>query len=200
MSSFSGDLGDAVRSDGTLKDASKIVWNYDADDSIPFPSEVGSTSHLSSSSTSEHGPATVVAAVHRTTCKSRPSWRVLEELEAAEVASSAPASKSSGIKRKAASTLSNCRVMRKVIDISDGDSDDGSPTLPPTEPASDDYESLKAMADADNRVCAHQLLFLLPSHLYPRLRPPNPGRRVLLMSASSSCMRRDTFIQLPRRL
>jgi hypothetical protein len=37
MSSLAPELGDAVRPDGTLKDASEIIWSYDADESIPFP-------------------------------------------------------------------------------------------------------------------------------------------------------------------
>ena len=36
LSSFAG-LGDAVWPDGTLKDASKMVWTYNNDKSIPFP-------------------------------------------------------------------------------------------------------------------------------------------------------------------
>ena len=37
-SPLASNLGDAVRPNGTLKDASEIVWNYDADESLPFPS------------------------------------------------------------------------------------------------------------------------------------------------------------------
>lgn len=161
-SSFAGDLGDAVRSDGTLKDASEIVWTYDVDDSIPFPSE-GSASGPPSVSTSRRAPATVVAAVRRTTRISRPSRRVLEELEAAEFASSA--SVSSGVKRKASSVLPNHRAAPSVVNaVSDGDSDEGTPSRPPTELASDDYKSLQVMADSDHQVCAHNLSFPLRSH------------------------------------
>jgi hypothetical protein len=170
-----------------------MVWSYDADNSIPFPSEVGSTSGPPS-----HAPATLVAAVRRTTCISQPSWRVLEELEAAELASSAPACKLSGIKCKAASTLPNHRATRKVIDVvSDGESDDGTLSRPPTELALDDYKSLKAMADADHQVCAHSLPFPQLSHLIPRLQSPNLGRLVPLMYASCSTTRRNTSIQSP---
>jgi hypothetical protein len=156
MSSSAGNFGDAVRSDGTLKDTSEIVWSYDADDSIPFPSSSASATHPIS--VGSHTPATVVAAVCQTNRISRPSRRYLEEDKELH---SAPASKSSGVKRKAASTLLNRRATCKTINVvsdddCDGDSDGGTPSPPPTELASDDYESLKAMADADNQVCTPQ--------------------------------------------
>ena len=165
-------IGDAVQPDGTLKDASEIVWTYDDDESIPFPSK-GSASDPPSNSTTMHAPATVVAAVHQTTHISWPSRWVLEELEAAELALSAPAS--SGVKRKAASTLHhttlpNHRAMHKVVDVvSDGDSDDGTPSYPPTELASDDYESLQAMLCLDYTTYADRLdcLVSLLSFYFP---------------------------------
>jgi hypothetical protein len=157
MSSFAPDVGDAVRPDGTLKDASEINWSYDADESIPFPSD------NASGPSSGHAPATVVASVRRTTRISRPSRRVLDalEAEAAESASRAPAQNAR--KRKAISPLPDQRAHKNVVNvISDNDSDNGNnsnnnsdggtPSPPPTEPASDDYESLQAMADADNLV------------------------------------------------
>ena len=64
LSLFTG-FGDAVWPDGTLKDASEIVWTYNDDESIHFPSE-GSASDPPSNSTTMHAPATVVAAVHWT--------------------------------------------------------------------------------------------------------------------------------------
>ena len=196
LSLFTG-FGDAVWPDGTLKDASKIVWTYDNDESIPFPSK-GSASDPPSNSTTMHALATVVAAVRWTTCISWPSWWVLEELEAAELASSAPVS--SGVKHKAASMLHctmlpNHRVTHKVIDVvSDGDSNDGTLSHPPTELALDDYESLQAMADADHQVCVYSLSFPPHSHLNPRLQPPKPRRLVLLMYASFSTVRRNISI------
>ena len=69
MSSVSSALfmpeGDAVQPDGTLKDASEMTWNYDADESIPFPS--GSTSVAPLPSSGSHAPATMVAGVCQTT-------------------------------------------------------------------------------------------------------------------------------------
>ena len=165
-SPLASNLGDAVRPDGTLKDASEIVWNYDADESLPFPS--GGDSAPASVSSGTLAPATSVAAVRRTARVSRPSWRVLEAGEA-ELAS---IRKTSGVKRKAASDPHDDRATRgKVItvvsddagdDSGDGASDGGTPSPPPTEPASDDYEALTAMADADNQVCStcHSFLIL----------------------------------------
>lgn len=152
MASFTPNLGDAVHPDGTLKDASEISWSFDADDTIPFPSS-DDTHHHSISSGSP-----VPATVRRTTRISRPSRRVLE---AAESALSAPTSTHSAAKRKAPHASPTRRVTQKVVinvddedaDNSNASSDDGgSTTEPATEPASDDYEALQAMADADDQV------------------------------------------------
>src|ERR1700761_8328857 len=99
MSSSTDNLGDAVRSDGTLKDASEIVWSYDADDSVPFPT--GSTSASLPISASRRAPATVVASVRRTTHVIHPCHRYLKEDDNAEL-HSAPTCKTSGVKCKAA--------------------------------------------------------------------------------------------------
>ena len=132
----------------------EIVWSYDADDSAPFPS--GSTSASLPISASGRAPAKVVASVRRTTCVIHPCHRYLEEDDEAEL-HSAPTCKTSGVKCKAASTLVNRRATRKTINVvsdddSDGESDGGTSSPPPMELTSDDYESLKAMADADNQV------------------------------------------------
>jgi hypothetical protein len=147
MSSTNPDLEHAVRPDGTLKDASEIRWTYDEDESIPFPSD----------SVSESGgcaPATMVAGMRRTARVHRPSKRALEAFEAS---SGGSASTRPGAKRKAQSDLApEHRVTRKVvIDVDDDATDssnDGAATELATELADDDYESIKAMADADNRV------------------------------------------------
>ena len=103
MPSSTDNLGEAVQSDGTLKDALKIVWSYDADDSIPFPA--GSTSASLPVSASWHAPATVVASVRRTTHVIQPCRRYLEDDDVES--RSAPTCKTSGAKRKAANTLIN---------------------------------------------------------------------------------------------
>ena len=101
MSPITSNLGDAVRSDGTLKDTSEIIWSYDADKSIPFPS--GNNAH-SSPPSGGHAPPTAITAhaVRRTSRISRPCRRYLEEDEV-KSASSTVALKTSSVKRKAAS-------------------------------------------------------------------------------------------------
>jgi hypothetical protein len=153
MTSTTPDLGHAVGPNGALKDASEIVWTYDEDESIPFPS--GSGVHPPSSG--GHAPAMMVAGTRRTTRIHRPSQRALEAVEAS---SSSSASIRPGVKCKAQrDPAPEHRVTRKVVIDSDADdvvadsSDDGATTEPATEPADDDdYESIKAMADADNQV------------------------------------------------
>ena len=176
MSSTSLDLGHAVRSDGTLKDASEMEWTYDADESTPFPS-----STVSGTSSGGPAPATMVAGIRRTMRVHRPSRRAREAAEAeAEVEASTSAR--SRVKRKVPSDADGhpIPVRRKVIDLDDNDdndyadnadnddndtshttdhSEDGAVTELATEPADDDYEILKAMADADHQVC-HTLLTL----------------------------------------
>jgi len=148
MSSIAPDLGDAVRPDGTLKDASEIIWSYDADDSIPFP--LDSLFGTRPASSCGPAPAMMVAGARWTTHTHRPSQRALE---VAEAASSSSASAHPGSKRKAPSDpIPDRRVTRKIIydlDEEVADPSDGGAT---TEPAEDDYESIKAMADADNLV------------------------------------------------
>ena len=67
MSSIASNLSDAVRSDGTLKDASEIIWSYDADETIPFPP--CANSHDAHTPSGTHAPATAVTAqaLHWTT-------------------------------------------------------------------------------------------------------------------------------------
>lgn len=92
MSSSLSDHGHALRPDGSLKDASEILWSYDEDESLPFPLDGAPTP----SSSGSHAPATTVAGIRRTTRVIRPSQRALD---AAETSSSIPAS--AGVKRKA---------------------------------------------------------------------------------------------------
>ena len=83
----------------------------------------------------------------------RPSQRALK---AAENSSSTPASTGAqlGVKRKARDNDSELepRITRKIIISLDDDDGSASEGAPPTEP-DEDYESIKAMADADNQVC-----------------------------------------------
>jgi hypothetical protein len=133
-----------------------MIWSYDADESISFPSGVASPPVLSC-----HAPAAIVAGARRTARTHRPSLRALE---AAEASSSALDPRA---KRKAPSDPDqDRRVTRKVIaDVDDDDSDtgnDGATTEPATELADDEYESIKAMADADSQVCSHCSQFRIP--------------------------------------
>ena len=74
----------------------------------------------------------------------------------AESASSTVALKVSGIKCKAANNLpghcATCKSITTVVSNNASNDRAPSPSLPPTEPASDNYESLQAMADANNQV------------------------------------------------
>ena len=156
MSSITSNLGDAVWSDGTLKDASKIISSYDADETIPFPP--CANSHNTHTPSGMHAPATAVTtqALRWTTQTICPCQCYLEADNEAELASSTIALKVSGIKCKAANDLPGRCATRKSITtvVSNNSSDDRapSPLPPPTEPVSDNYEALQAMADADNQV------------------------------------------------
>ena len=166
-SSTLSDPGDAIRSDGTLKDMSEMTWSYDTNNSIPFPPDTAVGGD----------PATGLRRTSRISC---PSRHVLEEYESA---SGATASTCPAIKCKAAHNLNTIThyVSKKVcIDVDNDDNKDGNPssddgsaaTEPATEPTSDDYEALKAMANADNTVGSlSPLSFALYPHLCLRLRP-----------------------------
>jgi hypothetical protein len=122
MSSSLSNHGHALRPDGTLKDASEILWSYDEDESLPFPLDDAPTP----SSSGSHAPATTVAGVHRTTCIIHPSQRVLN---AAEMSSSIPASAGVKCKARADDSKLDSRATRKVIE---GFNDsDGSEHAPP---------------------------------------------------------------------
>ena len=164
-SSSAPDLGDAVRPDGTLKDASEINWAFDADESIPFPAGQNAGDHTASSGS--HAPDVMGDSIRRTTRLRRPSRHVLDALDA-EAACPRPRT----TKRKPPQDIPSRRVSRKVVidvddddgndagdsdndddDDSDGDSDNGIATEPASEAMSEEYDTLRAMADADNQVC-----------------------------------------------
>src|SRR6266571_5705171 len=148
MSSIAPDLGDAVHPDGTLKDTSEIIWSYDADDSIPFP--LDSLFGTRPASSCGPAPAMMVAGACRTTRTHHPSQRALK---VAEAASSSSASAHPGSKCKAPSDpIPDRRVMCKIVYNLDNEVADPSDGGATTEPAEDDYESIKAMADANNLV------------------------------------------------
>jgi hypothetical protein len=177
--------GDAVRPDGTLKDASEMTWSYDPDESIPFP--LGSTSVNSSTSSAMAALAMTVAGVHRTTRVIRPCQCYCKD-GAAEASSTH--CEQLGAKRKASSNDLQCCVACKVTIVVDKDPasegetstgedftgedeeaasnvdvDRSSDSGTTTEPGSDDFESLQAMADANNEVCSPSL-FLITTFLF----------------------------------
>jgi hypothetical protein len=76
------DPGHAVQSDGTLKDALEIVWTYDTDEDIPFPSGSASGAQEPHPSGTRYAPAVVVAGTRQTTCVHRPSKQALKAAEA----------------------------------------------------------------------------------------------------------------------
>ena len=194
-SSAPSDLGDAVGPGGALKDASEMTWYHDADDTIPLPAN-------------NAVDGDTATGLRRTSRISRPSRRVLEEYESA---SGATASTRPATKRKAPHNLNTIghHVLKKTcIYVDDGDDKDGDPssddggaaTEPATEPMSDDYEALKAMANADNMVCPlSPLPFALYLHLHLRSRLSKLRRSVLQIYCLSFAVRKDTFILLQER-
>ncbi|KAH9165400.1 hypothetical protein EDB89DRAFT_2134579 [Lactarius sanguifluus] len=119
---------------------------------VPCPSQRACDA---AEATAEATTSSSLASAGPTARVPRPLQRARDAAEATAEAttSSSLASAGPGAKRKApTAAVPNRRVMRKVDldnDLADH-SDDGATTEPNTEPASDDYESIKAMADADN--------------------------------------------------
>ncbi|KAI9436732.1 hypothetical protein H4582DRAFT_2058646 [Lactarius indigo] len=158
MSANTQDLGHAVRPDGSLKDASEMNWTYDEDESIPFPAQ---------NSGGASGRARRSGRAH---C---PSRRAIEAAEASLGSVSTRRAKQ-GTKRKAAPTedrrITHVNVVDDVDDASSYNSDDSnedSSIVPIDDLVSDsdvsmepqdvgdlastcDYESIRAMADADH--------------------------------------------------
>ena len=169
----SSDLGCAVRSDGSLKDASEIEWHYDEDDESPMAS-VSSTSSTSSLPAKVHlfftghpAPAKMVAGSRRSARALRPSARVLDPDNAMNKSASSSALNPSAAngKRKAPPSPPSRRIARKV-DTDSGDECDAETSIAElssqpcessdteqTENGTNEYEALQSMADADHRVC-----------------------------------------------
>ena len=201
MSSITSNLSDAVWSDGTLKDTSEIIWSYNADESIPFPS--GGNPHGSPPS-GRHAQATTVTThvVHQTFHISWSCWHIEEDK--VESAPSAITPKTSGVKHEASSNApghcATCKIIIKMV--SDNSSDDRALSLspPPTKPADNDYEALWAMRDADNRVCSPQFLSSSHSHFNFRLWLSEPGSSIQLTFKLFSTVIKGISIQIWRRL
>lgn len=135
-----------------------MTWTFDADEAIPFPSGTASGTGLVLPSLTS--PSVAIAGVRRTTRTICPCSRYLDGLDSPSIAIRA--------KRKAPPSddqEDDRRVERKIENSLDDDaSAHGTTTEVATELAEDDYESIQAMADADNQVrlplpslsiCAH---------------------------------------------
>src|SRR6266540_4845635 len=137
MSASDSPTGHAVRVDGGLKNASKMEWTYDADKSVPFPSDslaIPATDDAVSPPLASVGihpffthakpPAAIVAGSRRSTHTSRLLQHVREANDAPSLSTASTSAKlSTGSKRKAAVNLSPapacCMVYKVVIDSDD---------------------------------------------------------------------------------
>ena len=193
MSASDSAAGHAVRPDGRLKDTSEMEWTYDKDESIPFPSSTpavstsdntGSSSSIPLESARIHPfftqgkpPAVIVAGSRCSARTSRPSQRVQEATEVSSLAAGSTSAKpTTGSKRKAAESSPGPAhwVARKVVIDSD-DEHDGNETEPADvdENGSDiettTYQSLKAMADADDEVMCYLNNYYIVYWYFPLL-------------------------------
>jgi hypothetical protein len=176
----SSDLGCAVRSDGTLKDASEIDWSFDRDDddSPSLSSGPSAAAQVSGPSGPELHPffsgtlrpATFAAGFRRSGRATRPSNRIADPDNAMGVTAVAAGKRKSG-EGQASSNKSTRNVKPKkstYVSVPSEDEEDGdgnyiapAPTEVPTDVDEDieeaedaddeEYETLKAMADADHK-------------------------------------------------
>ena len=153
--SDSSDLGCAVRSDGSLKDASEIEWHYDEDDeSLMAPvSSTSSTSGLPAKVhpffTGHPAPAKMVAGSRRSARALRPSARVLDPNNAMNKSASSSAlnpSTANG-KRKAPPSPPSRRIARKV-DTDSGDECDADTSIAELSSQPKLFEALQILKSA----------------------------------------------------
>ena len=113
-------MSDALRPDGSLKDADEMEWYNDVDDDIPVSIPASSTPALLSSSSaqsldnffSSHAPAKKVSNIHQSSRTRKPSKRATD-----------PDNAETGQKQKAGDNNRPRRVTRKVI-LSDSDEEE----------------------------------------------------------------------------
>jgi len=111
--------GDAVATDGSLKDASEIEWFNDADDEVPMQRSsrhLGSTTALTSAQSldkffSSRAPAKKVGGARQSSRTRKPSRRAVDP----DNAEGPDINTGSGGKWKTADSSSSCRVSRKVV-------------------------------------------------------------------------------------
>jgi hypothetical protein len=154
--------GCAVRPDGTLKDASEIVFYRDKDDDSPIaPTKVHPFF------TNQPPPGLMVAGSRRSARTTRPSARIIDPDNAMNSGSRLSMTT---IKRKAPDSIPLRRVSQKLlVDSNDGlasqiaanesSANESSICLlhddsdVETDHATDEFEALEAMAAADLKVC-----------------------------------------------
>lgn len=162
---------------GTLKDASEIEWTFDADESIPFPSEAQNALGACDGRGVAPTPLALSAEGTRwSTCVFCPSRQLLEASEVFSTGLTVTRGTHPGTKCRAPPGSVACRVACKiVIDVdeylsSEMPDEDDTSTEAAQDPGNDDatmepvldaddlasetnYQSIKAMADADHKVC-----------------------------------------------
>ena len=163
------DLGCAVRSDGTLKDASEIDWAFDKDDETTMPKSESSMPHPThpfftgpSHPTAVMAPAAYTAGSRRSNRSIRPSTRITDPNNAmnkSNPSTVAQASTSVGEKCKAPNSKPTHRVIQKVVTDSDSDDDENpsystqvSSEAENIDDVQSEFEVLQAMADKNHEV------------------------------------------------
>jgi hypothetical protein len=160
-----------------LKDASEIEWSFDADESIPFPSEAQSALGACDGGGAAPTPQAFSAEGARRSARAfRPSQRLLEAAEVFSTGPTATRGVHPGAKRKAPPGSVARRVARKIVlDVdeyssSEAPDEDNTSTEVAQDPGTNDaamepaldaddlasetnYQFIKAMADADHKVC-----------------------------------------------
>ena len=176
----SSDLGCAVRSDGTLKDASEIEWHFDEDDDLPI-APTGATSSVTHIPTDvpmhpffsgQPLKSAIIAGSRRSRRTLRPSARILDPDNAMNQHASSSTSAARASKRKAPVSMPLHRVLQRVDSDScgedEGETDATSPSAhPPCDTSevedisevTDEYDALQVMADADHQVCCMALFY-----------------------------------------
>jgi hypothetical protein len=168
-----------------------MMWTFDEDEAIPFPSDI-----VSGGRTLLPSPAEPIAGVCQTTRISGLPHCYCNELDdTSKISVHVHAIN----KQKAppSNDLDNCQhvTCKLKTDLVQDASADGTITEVATEPADDDYQSFKDMADAD-----HQVHWLLPSfsnsaHNKSRQWSTDPGKSIQLMYVSFSVVTKDIYIQ-----
>lgn len=171
MSAHALPSGPAIRTDGTLKDASKIEWSFDADESVPFPPEAQNLVGASDGGGAAPTPQVSAEGIRRSARAFCPSRRLLEAVEVSSTGPTATRGAHQGAKCKAPhGSMTRCVARKIVVDVdrcsssevpdednpstdTAQDSGNDNDAMNPSDLTSDaNYDSIKAMADADHKV------------------------------------------------